>query len=623
MSQKSQLKYDTTTSTNYGPPFEISTTAIFVLRCLEQKKDFTVWINYMQYSPWDDIVANVDENTLCVQLKHSEKLDTNRLSKYLEQREETLKHVDGKPTIFVYFATTSDNYIRSKYSVAETYPEILNLLLTNRDCVYFDNRYEKGNTYFCMRQDTVLNETTNIKEALLNYIGKEYVPGEHLNEIQIKFLDYIRKRYHRFLKGIQPINNREVRTHLAYAMLNKYKIQYKLSDTHIQITNNIEEILDNSSIVVFNHKRSSAFKKHIWSHLMPYLEKNVLKIQLEWLSLDELWRKGKIHMPLFSPNTHCDKVILRALEIADFKPKVIILRPRLFNIKNGQEIMTILQNLDMDNPKILPIKTGENLENFKVANVDFAEIMHNRELELHEDSFTEISRKYFSDPFKCTFKNFIEAHDEFNYVNDSNKHGDKLPAIYAAIKIKDIALSKIQKLIDLGSDINTNPIHGGLLPIFYAIEENRPDIVELLLKNKANIELSDVNGMRPLFYACIENKIEMAKLLIEYGADRSAADRFGFQSIFMAYNNGNYEIMKLILKDYKKATEASSSGSHILHKIAEDGNTKALQCVLECCPDVRIFMTRNAEDKTPFDIAIIKSDEKFVKLLSDALKIVQ
>lgn len=474
-----------------------------------------------------------------------------------------------------------------------------------------------------MHQHTVLNETSNIKEALLNYIGKDYISGEHLNDIQIKFLDYIRRRYHRLLKGNQPLTDKEVRNHLAYAILNRYKIKYKPIDTHAEVSSNLEEILNNNSVVVLNHKWSSAFKEHIWSHLMPYLKKKVLKVQLEWLSLDELWMEGKIHMPLFSPNRRCDEIILRALEIGDFEPNVIILRPRLFNITDGQEIITILQNLDVDNHKTLTIKTEGNLENFRVANINLAEIMQNKELELHQDSFTEISRKYFSHPFRRSMENFIEAHDEFNYVNDFNKHGDKfLPAIYAAIKVKNIALSKVQKLIDLGADINNNPIHGGQLPIFYAIEENRPDIVELLLKNKVNIELSDQSGMRPLFYACIENKIEIARLLIEYGADRTAPNRSGLQPVFMAYNNENYEIMKLILKDFKKVIEASFSGCHILHQIAEDGNTEALQCVLECCADISIFMTRNAVGETPSDIASVKGDEKFIKLLSDALKFV-
>lgn len=73
---------------------------------MKQGKKFTTWINYTKYEPWDDIVGEMDEQAICVQLKHNEKLDKEKLRICLEKRKTLLEQHGRDSLIFIYFATT-------------------------------------------------------------------------------------------------------------------------------------------------------------------------------------------------------------------------------------------------------------------------------------------------------------------------------------------------------------------------------------------------------------------------------------------------------------------------------------------------------------------------------------
>jgi len=354
---------------------------------------------------------------------------------------------------------------------------------------------------------------------------------------------------------------------------------------------------------------------------MAYFEENISKKHLKQSKLDDLWMEGKIHMPIVSPSKEMDKVILRALEISNFIPKVIIMRPRIFRITQGQDVIVLLQNLDIAESR-LEMQSGADKEVFKYAGIDLNSLVKSRNIKLHQDAFCKIAKDYSKGD--NIFPNcIVEAHDEFHYLNDANTVGDEvMPALFAAIKISQIDIKIIQQLIQLGADVNASII-GGFRPVAFAVDANRSDILELLLENGANPDPADKYGMRPLFYACIQNKAEMVKILVKHGSDRNTSDVNGVRPLFMAYDNKHFEIMRILLEGFDKPAAANTQGIHILHKAAEDGNVDGLQCILDCCPNIKIFMTGDVMGKTPLDIARDNDNndsQKFVEILENALK---
>lgn len=110
----------------------------------------------------------------------------------------------------------------------------------------------------------------------------------------------------------------------------------------------------------------------------------------------------------------------------------------------------------------------------------------------------------------------------------------------------------MQLLIAKGADVNARSIDrdyqrhvtaegrpksldsGGLTPLLYAARENCVACVDVLLKNKADIDLPDPDGVSPLLVAIMNANWDLAKQLIEAGADLNQWDMFGESPLFTA-----------------------------------------------------------------------------------------
>jgi ankyrin repeat protein len=110
----------------------------------------------------------------------------------------------------------------------------------------------------------------------------------------------------------------------------------------------------------------------------------------------------------------------------------------------------------------------------------------------------------------------------------------------------------IQFLISKGADINARSIDrdyqrhvtaegrpksmdsGGLTPLLYAVRENCLACVEVLLRNKADINLPDPDGVSPLLVAIMNANWDVAKHLIEAGANVDQWDIYGEAPLFTA-----------------------------------------------------------------------------------------
>jgi ankyrin repeat protein len=77
---------------------------------------------------------------------------------------------------------------------------------------------------------------------------------------------------------------------------------------------------------------------------------------------------------------------------------------------------------------------------------------------------------------------------------------------------------------------------GGLTPLLYAARENCHACVDVLLKNKADINLPDPDGVSPLLVAIMNANWDLAQQLIVAGADVNQWDIFGETPLFTAIN---------------------------------------------------------------------------------------
>lgn len=128
-------------------------------------------------------------------------------------------------------------------------------------------------------------------------------------------------------------------------------------------------------------------------------------------------------------------------------------------------------------------------------------------------------------------------------------------------------------------------IEGGLSPLHLAITENKPEIVELLLANGADLNIFDrKHGLPPLVWAAEYGNEEIVKKLIEAGADVNALCFGGLNGALAKAIIRNYpKIVKLLLESGAAATinNVGVSGQYPLHRaIIEDSNPEIVRLLL-------------------------------------------
>lgn len=75
----------------------------------------------------------------------------------------------------------------------------------------------------------------------------------------------------------------------------------------------------------------------------------------------------------------------------------------------------------------------------------------------------------------------------------------KVPVNPFCLSIVKGDIETVRKLIDLGEDVNENS--NGMTPAMYAAKYNRVAILELLVKNGADVKRKSAKGMRAMDYA--------------------------------------------------------------------------------------------------------------------------
>ncbi len=125
---------------------------------------------------------------------------------------------------------------------------------------------------------------------------------------------------------------------------------------------------------------------------------------------------------------------------------------------------------------------------------------------------------------------------------------ERYEALHAACWRGDVG--RVRLLLALGadpnglSDYNCNPTFEFSYPIEGASLKNHPDIIHLLVKAGARVNVSDSEGSSPLCYAAREGATDAAKALLAYGASTTRDD--GTSVLTISRRFGHDEIARLI-----------------------------------------------------------------------------
>jgi ankyrin repeat protein len=164
-------------------------------------------------------------------------------------------------------------------------------------------------------------------------------------------------------------------------------------------------------------------------------------------------------------------------------------------------------------------------------------------------------------------------------ANGADISGDTV--LMAAVRSGNI--DAVRALLDAGAQVNTAEPQVGHTGLMWAVRENHPEIVSLLLARGASLELKTRTGARPavrppgagggshgvgivrggvppqgeqpptpggmtaLSFAAREGRLEAARLLIDAGADVNAREANGISPLVMAITNRHTPVAALLL----------------------------------------------------------------------------
>lgn len=129
---------------------------------------------------------------------------------------------------------------------------------------------------------------------------------------------------------------------------------------------------------------------------------------------------------------------------------------------------------------------------------------------------------------------------------DTIKLKDSNTPLLMAVKEgkKDI----VELLLKFGANVNIKN-RDGLFPLAIATYNNLDDIVELLLENGANVNDQEVDGDTPLMIASDEEYENISRILLEFNAGVNIANKLEETALIKAVENNNLPIVKLLVEN--------------------------------------------------------------------------
>lgn len=195
-----------------------------------------------------------------------------------------------------------------------------------------------------------------------------------------------------------------------------------------------------------------------------------------------------------------------------------------------------------------------------------------------------------------------------------NEEKSSCDKIFELIQQNDVdAVKKLIKqdksVIDCENRVKSSPMS-------FAAYHNHIEIVEMLLKAKADVNHANSYGNTPLFYAALNGNIDLAKKMIKAGANINHKSLRDHYSAHYAAYGGNIELFGLLLKDIDiNAVDEYKAG--FIHWAAYGGNLELFSKLINKGLDPK---AKDTDGKTVLHYAAQKGSIELLEFLVDDLK---
>jgi len=177
--------------------------------------------------------------------------------------------------------------------------------------------------------------------------------------------------------------------------------------------------------------------------------------------------------------------------------------------------------------------------------------------------------------------------------------GATVSSIHVAVQVGD--LEKVNAFLEQDADVNAKDKQGKTV-LFYAVEHNHKDIVELLIAKGADVNAKEDGGYTPLYYALWYGNKDLTTLLISKGAEVNVEPEKDYPLIYYAVWNEDLDTVKLLV----------AKGAKFDVKILED-RTAFHYAVGQGSRDIAEFLVSKGIDASTFHVAAGMGDLARVK----------
>jgi len=134
----------------------------------------------------------------------------------------------------------------------------------------------------------------------------------------------------------------------------------------------------------------------------------------------------------------------------------------------------------------------------------------------------------------------------------------------------------IKTMIKVNPDTVNCRNESGFTPLIIAGYRGQLEVVELLLKHKADVNAKSGEGT-VLMGACFKGNVELAALLIKHHADVNSANDLGTTPLMYAILGQKVELIKLLLDNGALKDVKERSGKTALDYAVQSGNKEIIQ----------------------------------------------
>jgi len=208
-------------------------------------------------------------------------------------------------------------------------------------------------------------------------------------------------------------------------------------------------------------------------------------------------------------------------------------------------------------------------------------------------------------------------------------------------------LPKVEKLLS-ERDLQIDGVFAGHTALQAASQNGAAEVVNLLIRNKVDLESEDKDGDRAIHHAAFGDEVTVLKLLAQAGADLNARNNRGQSALHVAVNKGHAravrcllalkahpslqdaegdtplhdaitkrrdDMVKLLLDSKADISVTNNNGFNSLHHAALRGNTGAIRALLATKPHPWVVNEKKDDGYTALHIASLNNHIEVAELL--------